>query len=274
MKKHLEARVELVIISLVLIVSIFAFFLLNDSAAWFAENDQVESSGLSLSAKSTSNLIISNNVNEIRAGVLNFNVNFGTQRENMIPVTRDTDLNPTAPHLVYITNHYNVNSVTGLGTTPDALGFTPVPTTDNESYFIEHEVYLASVVDSIAVTALTATITVPDQKYLTDIYINAASVDFYVLDTETDDYVYRGTTSVSDSVNATSNKSIDLFDEEDENKVIPKNTDGYITVLMRFYFDGALTYSESEIEKAYINSSTVTVNSDMIYLGVQFDAVE
>ena len=268
MKKHLEVRIELIFISLVLIVSIFAFFLLNDSAAWFAENDQVESGGLSLSAKSTANLIISDNVDEIRRGVLNFNVSFKTQRENMIAVTRDPIRNTSAPYLVYITNHYNVNSVTGLGD-PDSLGFTAVPV-GNTSYYIEHEVYLASVVDSIAVTALTATITVPDQKYLTDIYINAASIDFYVLDTETGEYVYRETTSVSDGVN---NKGVDLFDKDDENKVVPKNTDGYITVLMRFYFDGALTYRDSNgVENAYINSTTV--KADKISIGVQFDAVE
>ena len=76
MKKYIEIRIELIIISLVLIVSLFAFFLLNDSTAWFAENDTVDQNGMSLSAKTTPNLIISKNIDDIRAGVLNFNVDF------------------------------------------------------------------------------------------------------------------------------------------------------------------------------------------------------
>ena len=271
MKKYLEARIELFVISLVLIVSIVAFCILNSSTAWFARNGQVQADGISISAEASSNLIIAKDPADITAGNINFDVSFENDKlDNMIPVTRDTTLNPSEPHLVYVTNHYAVDFYTGLVKNDADLGLTPVPTTDNEVYFIEKTVYLASVVGSIDVTALTATITVGNQgelsaeKYLEDKeYLKAATVDFYVGSVSTEGY--RGTTSIAESL---SGAIVDLFDSDGGE--IPSYTDEPITVIMRFYFDGALVDGTSG--DAYINS--VKVNTAGINLGVQFSAVE
>ena len=263
MKKYLEARIELFVISLVLIVAIVAFSILNIGTAWFAKNDQVSAGGFSLSVSSMTNLIIAKDPDDITSGVINFDVNFtDSERTNMIAVTRDETIPST--YLKYVTNHYAVDKVSGNALPGSSLEFAPVPETDNEIYFVDHVVYLASVVDSIEVASLTATITVSDQSYLENEFIKAASIDFYV--GEVSATGYRGTTSIAKSLSGAEDKSIDLF--ESEGGVVPLNTEGYITVIMRCYFDGALVDGTSG--KAYINS--YTVNTDKVLFGVQFAA--
>lgn len=57
MKKRLDARLAMITISLVLILSIFAFILINGSAAWFADNRDVETGGMKISVKSDMDVI-------------------------------------------------------------------------------------------------------------------------------------------------------------------------------------------------------------------------
>ena len=52
MKNHLEARISLIFISLVLILSIGALMLLNGSVAWFAENKDLDAHGMSVNVMS------------------------------------------------------------------------------------------------------------------------------------------------------------------------------------------------------------------------------
>lgn len=300
MKKYLEARIELIIISLVLIVSIFAFSLLNGSTAWFASNEEVSSNNLSLTISSTPNLIISDNIKDIREGKVKFNVGLdgGISRENMIAVTRDPAKNANDPHLVYITNHYYVDSL-GLGD-PEKLGFTPVPEEDNEAYFIEKTIYLSTVGGSISVKALNATLSAsltPQNKdegdSTTPSFINATAIDlyYYVCDKtqdackncsdekcSNDTWQWCGTTWVADSVGG---NGLDILN----NAEIPKNTDGYIAILMRIYFDGAKTYkgtktvtnsngvtTSQEVDIAYITTNSVKIGD--VTVDVQFSAIE
>jgi hypothetical protein len=73
---------------------------------------------------------------------------------------------------------------------------------------------------------------------------------------------YRGTTSVA------SDQSVDIF--SGAGGTVPLNTDGYIKVIMRCYFDGALQDTTSG--KAYVNSEQV--KADGVVIGVNFVAVE
>lgn len=57
MKKRVEARVGIIFISLTLILSIFAFMLLNGSVAWFAENRDIDASNMSVQVKSPAQII-------------------------------------------------------------------------------------------------------------------------------------------------------------------------------------------------------------------------
>ena len=52
MKKHIDARLGIIFISLTLILSIFAFMLLNGSVAWFADNKDVDAGAMTVAVKS------------------------------------------------------------------------------------------------------------------------------------------------------------------------------------------------------------------------------
>ena len=98
--------------------------------------------------------------------------------------------------------------------------------------------------------------------------MHAIRIDFYVDEVSLDGY--RGTTSLADALKTENNyiyEGIELFGPEDDE--IPLNTEGYITVIMRCYFDGALLDDEGN---AYINSYTVL--SDRVYIGVDFTVSE
>ena len=57
MKKMLDARLGIVFISLVLILSIFALMMLNGSAAWFAENKDVGANNMNVTVKSPAQIV-------------------------------------------------------------------------------------------------------------------------------------------------------------------------------------------------------------------------
>lgn len=249
-----------VIFALILLTIVFVGFLLsNGSLAWFAKNENVSATGFSVQVEHSPNLIIAKNVEDITNGELNFSVDFkGTARSNMIAVTRDE----TAPttFLKYLSSHYAVDFNTGNVKDGYELEFAPVPTENNQEYFIDYTIYIASAFKPLDVQSLSASITIPSSVDNEHLYFNAASIDFYVGEVSLEGY--RGTTSVA------SGQGVDIFSGAGGR--VPLNTDGYITVIMRCYFDGAL---QDEVSgKAYVNSEQVKV--DGVAIGVNFIAVE
>lgn len=267
MEKHLNAKIGLVFISLVLVLSIFAFMLLNGSTAWFAKNEQTYGTGMSVSVQTTPNMIIGKTPEDILEGAVVSEVRFtGTAQDNMVAVTRDESVSDT--FLKYITNHYAVDIDTGNVLDGMTLNFAPVTVLENtDVYYVDYTVYIASVVGQIDLTSLIATVTVPDASSLDNEYVKAVSVDFYL--NEVSKSGYCGTAAVADGIGEGLGRTVDLF--LSEGGTIPLNTSGnYIRVIMRCYFDGALQDPESG--KAYINSYTVQA-SDVVF-GVQFHAQE
>jgi hypothetical protein len=250
-----------VIFALILLTIVFVGFLLsNGSMAWFAKNENVSATGLSAQVQFSPNLIIAKDVNSIKENdYLAFGIDFkGTARSDMIAVTRDE----TAPEtfLKYLTSHYAVDFNTGNVKDGYELQFAPVPTENNQEYFIDYTIYIASAFKPLEVESLSATITIPSSVDNEHLYFNAASIDFYVEEVSLEGY--RGTTSVA------SDQSVDIF--SGAGGTVPLNTDGYIKVIMRCYFDGALQDTTSG--KAYVNSEQV--KADGVVIGVNFVAVE
>ena len=249
-----------VIFALILLTIVFVGLMLsNGSMAWFAKNENVSAEGLSVQVKYSPNLIIAKNVEDITKGDLEFSVNFnGTARTNMVAVTHDE----TAPDtfLKYLTTHYAVDFNTGNVKDGYELGFAPVPTENNEEYFIDYEIYIASAFEELNVKSLTANITIPASVDSEHPYFNAASIDFYVGEVSLEGY--RGTTAVA------STEGVDIF--SGAGGTVPLNSDGYIKVIMRCYFDGAL--QDEATGKAYVNSEHV--KPDGVMIGVDFIAVE
>ena len=254
-----------VIFSLILLIIVFiGFMFANRSLAWFARNEDVGANGLSASVQVSPNLIIAKDLDAIRRGDLIFDVNFnGTARENMIAVTHDSNVPST--FLKYVSNHYAVDNQTGNVKPGATLEFENVPEEDNEAYFIDYTVYIASAFEALDITALNATLIIPESVDSYHPYFYAASIDFYVEEVTKDNY--RGTTSVAEALNTKQYKGVNLFPD---GHTVPLNTEGYITVIMRCYFDGAL--QDDENDNAYINSNLV--RADAISLAVEFVAEE
>ena len=265
MTELLKQKLRLIFICATLVITFFGFLIANDSLAWFASNKAVKADGLSVSAKVSPNLVIAKSEESIKTSTdLFFSVDFkGTSRSDMIAVTHDDNIPDT--YLKYLKNHYAVGIQTGLAKPGYTLEFEPVPKEENERYFIDHVVYIASAFESLDISTLTATITVPEAVDDLHPYFNAASIDFYV--GEVSALTYCGTTSVAKATasSPSPDKTVTLL----ENTTVPLNTDGSIKVIMRCYFDGAL---EDGNGTAYVNS--YSVKTDGVVIGVEFLATE
>ena len=264
MTNVMKQKLMLSFVSLTLLVAFAGFLMMNQSLAWFSKNKVVTANGLTVSAKGTVNLIIGETVEDIQRGKMQFSVNFkGKERTDMIAVTRDPSVEDT--FLKYLINHHAVDNQSGLKKEgAEDLIFAPVPEEEDGLYYIDYVVYIAATLDALEVSSLEASIVSPTSLDAGHAYLNAASIDFYFGTVSEDGY--RGTISVADSLK--SGKKIDLF--EGNGGTIPLNTSGeYITVIMRCYFDGALT---SDANRAYVNSYNVL--TDGIAIGVHFAATE
>lgn len=259
MDKALKQTIKVIISFIMLIIVFIGFMLANRSLAWFAKNENVTANGLSANVKVSPNLIIAKDVESITEGNLVFSVDFkDAAKTNMIAVTRDETM-PTT-FLKYLTNHYAVDFSSGKVKEGYELEFDPVPAENNQEYFIDYTVYIASAFEQLPVKSLNAMITIPSTVDEHHPYFNAASIDFYVGEVSLSGY--RGTTSVA------SNTGVDLF--SNNGGVVPLNSEGHIKVIMRCYFDGAL--EDENTGKAYINSEKV--KTDRVVIGVDFVAEE
>ena len=262
MSQIVKQKIILIALSIVLLFSFLGFLCTNHSLAWFAANRRVEAEGLAVSAKVSPNLVIYKSADEIddEDKAFQFSVNFeGTSRKNMIAVTRDKDAGEYA--LKYLVNTYAVGHESGLGKTGATLEFAPVPEDGKDVYFIDYTVYIASAGVALPASSLTATIDPPalDANHK---YANAVSIDFYVGTADTAGY--RGTASVKSAATP-----VELFPS---GGTVPLCSEGSIKVIMRCYFDGALTYTEGETTRAYINS--YSAKTDGIAFGVDFVATD
>ena len=271
MSEVLKQKLMVLFISITLLFAFIGFLVLNQSLAWFSENKEVTADGLSVNAKVSPNLIIGTTVDEIQSEGVLFSVDFkGTARTNMIAVTHDSAIADT--YLKYLTSHHAIDNHTGLQKGSAELEFAAVPNEDNEPYFIDYVVYIASAFEALEVSSLKAKIVIPEAVDSLHPYFNAASIDFYVDEVNLDNFI--GTTSVADSLNGTERAEIDLF--KGQGGTVPLNTteNGYIKVIMRCYFDGALTYVDDEDGKTYAYVNSYTVKTDGVVIGVDFTATD
>lgn len=264
MTQLFKQKLTLLFIVATLIIAFAGFIMSNQSLAWFSKNKEVAAQGFSVSAKVSPNLVISKDKDGIMHENILFSVDFtDTAREKMIAVTHDSSAPDT--YLKYLTSHHAVDLNSGNAKPGMELEFATVPSVDNEKYFVDHTVYIASTFESLEVDSLKASIKVPETVDDEHFYFNAASIDFYV--NEVSAAGYRGTTSVAKCINDDPYMNVDLLPG---GGTVPLNTEGYITVIMRCYFDGALQDSDTGI--AYVNSNSV--KTDNIALGVEFVADE
>ena len=132
MTEIVKQKIILIALSIVLLFSFFGFLCTSHSLAWFAANRRVEANGVSVSAKVSPNLIISDDPDAIAEPNFNFAVDFeGAGGKNMIAVTRDADATAGGAYaLKYLVNTYAVGHESGLGKTNATLEFAPVEAHD------------------------------------------------------------------------------------------------------------------------------------------------
>lgn len=152
---------------------------------------------------------------------------------------------PAYTGLKYNYNSSTIAANTGLGNASSL--YPPVALDDenaSEHYYQDFAVQIASVDGALPADSLTVTMDVskivngtPDPTAPLSDYHQAASIDVYLGSPKDDHYI--GTLNKAGlnplTGDAQTSLSIDLTNNE-----VPCNTDGCITVTLRFYFDGAL----------------------------------
>lgn len=255
----------------------FATLITAISYAWFASNRDTDASGMALTADTTANIVISNaidsssgikaSMNEMNkgAGDSPFHVTLTSNTRKLLPAMHDSGSKDT--QLKYCADGSTVDPITGLSSGKNPSLYD-VPAAGDSPYYIDYTVYIASVGKKLTKATLTAQFNLKTE--LTGMY-KAASIDFYTRDFYTGDVKYRGTLNVAGlslsndtTYDASKTLTVSLLDDGGE---IPCNTDGYITVTMRCYFDGAL---RSPSGNTYVTTSTV--NTEMLTLAVKFTA--
>lgn len=235
-----------------LVLVVVAYMSINKTTAWFQAWNNVDASGMTVNIKTDPDLIIAKSPEELQGTGFSFWLSFsevGTRSE-MLAATRDGSVDGS--FLKYVEDPVLIDIKTGLGKGGAELTFSPVEEDENSKFYVDYTVYLCSSGDTIRTDSLTVRLFEPTApSFYTH---NAASVDVYC--GTVSDGGYRGTVSVGGGGEA--ELLIGLLDS------IPARDEGYIKVILRCYFDGALT--DPATGNAYVNSATVSTES--VSLGV------
>lgn len=269
---------QLIIPSLLMLTSLAV--LAAATMAWFASNRETDSSGMQIQVDSSNpNLVIVDatdktedaanaEVRALTAADAQFAVTLTASGTTLAPATHDWAVG-TATGLKYLRNPGAIDRVTGLqkaGAAALAYGAVPVyVNTDTRQYYFDYTVKLASTEIAMNYTALKATLSSPDlSATAANEYQHAASVDFYLGSVASGNFL------------ATANLKSPPHEVTllNTSGTIPLNTtaapaDCCITIVMRFYFDGAL---EKTAGQAYVHSDNLTTAN--FNMAVSFEAVE
>lgn len=253
------------------LLSIVMFACFSTSFGWFSTNRKTTSHGLSMGTEVTANLVIADAA-DTTADItdpkyLEFSIDFPVNETRFAPATHDSTY---STGLKYVTNETQIDYLTGLrrnGSTVELIYADAANVENGTQYYVEKTVYVAANGKKIPSAALYASISsaTVETVDVTSGTLMAASVDFY-LSGETG-LTYCGTANVANKTT-----KVTLMAPGSE---IPLNTEGYLTVVMRFYFDGALEKEKATTEdpsSAYVN--TVTVSADTVSLDILFEADE
>ena len=266
MSKRKNSIISVIAVFLGMVLCIVAGFMIqNSSLAWFASNKSVEANGMEVSAKVTPNLVISDKIDLIASpDILKsgspFAVDLKKSKSQMAPATHDDEAQ-SGSFLKYVSNAGGIDMNTGYNKPGQELNFTEVLVAEDSIFYFDCIVYIASAGTTLDVETLTATFFTNDQITLEEnAAFFAASIDFYLGEVSADSY--KGTLSLAE---AREGGRVDIYEGQ-----IPLNTEGHLTVIMRFYFDGDLANPEKQ-GYACINSDTVEIDKN-INLSVSFEA--
>ena len=238
------------------------------TTAWFAKNRDVDSNGMSMDVEVSSNLVIAKTTANIQTlnwtgiSVDSWTTENAQNSGKFLPATHDNAAGTL--QLKYCNNPGDVSLTKGYAKDGKTLAFTNVTeAAGNDSmYYRDYVVYIASSGKEFSASKLEAKLTgtVASGKD----YQNAVSVDFWLAKTKNATPAYIGTRNLLNQAT-----KLDLLNGV--TTTIPLNTSDYMTVIMRFYYDGALQKS-GDSTTAYINSAEVTTGA--LDLSVTFTATD
>ena len=241
-------------------------------------NRTVTATGMQVTARASSSLVISNTL-AVGTAITQA---FTAGPNELIPATHDIavtagteDLTLATSNLKYNTNPQAVSAASGfkVGTTELTFGNAVNNTPSGSYYFYDYVVYIAAAGGELDTADLTVKLGVTsaiNTNLATAAYDtwNACSVDFYVSEDTNTTGTYIGTLNLANTgltVNATTGlyetDALTLVDDG----TIPVNgsTSDYLMVTMRVYFDGALEKSSGQ---AYVYSNSIAT------AGIEFSA--
>lgn len=176
--------------------------IIGATAAWFASNRRVDSTGMTARVQTTSNLIISDSLQNlsIHASAPD-KVTFTRAASSLVPCrhilstdslpsrganSEDTHFSTSPTGLYYNTNPQDVDMDEGLGVTDATLYFSPVPIPSSDSalrFYMDFLVYIASAGGNITTTDFTVSMSAQragENPPAPPSYFKAASVDVYI----------------------------------------------------------------------------------------------
>jgi len=271
------------------LVGLSFMMILGVTIAWFAKNEEVKGSGMDAGMKVLPTLVMGSTSGAITQNsiLLSEEQIFDAKSYYLKPASHNDTLGYSnegcKTGLVYITNPKSISDSTGYKLSGATLQYQPVPeytlSTIGRRYYIDYEAYISSESKEMKVSAFNASLVyTPEDTDTyqnledTDPYVKAASVDFYLSTTEQKNYV--GTLHLAGALEGSSYPSkLDLFGKypAGTQKIVPYVEDGYIRVIMRFYFDGELEDYQNP-GTAYVHSSGLKVNG--FHVSVKFEGEE
>lgn len=238
-------------IAMVLVASIA---LGSSTYAWFASNNKVTADGMSVQATTAQSLVIDTDC-KVDAKTT---ANFTAHSTALTPITYDTAT------YKYCSNGEDIDPATGLAITGKTVALTEVPTGSVDSYYKDYVVYIASAGSEMTGKTLKANVTfntaTSTQK--------AVTVDFKLFDAVSTDLTAQPVaTERTVTTNAANSAEVTLG----TGLTIPQNTgNSSIPILMRVYFDGALT-GNTENSGAFVYTNSV--NTTALGFSVEFSVV-
>ena len=244
--------------------------LVSATIAWFAMNRTTDSDGMQLQVDANPNLVISDSTSaaggiqdqDISAinGGSPFTVTFSTNANAYEPSTHDSDYTTYNTGLKVITLADRTLQNIGVATGIYSGSSYENATTAN---YVDYVVYIASHAEALTGVKMTATISSATKEVAgnpTEISggtLMATSIDIYKDSVSSANYL--GTTNVAGKA------SVYVLGDANNTGTVPHNTEGYLTYVLRCYFDGALESNGT----AYIN--TATLDTSTVTLNVRFE---
>ncbi len=261
---------------------------LNFSFGWFSEVREAKQNGMQLTMQASGNLILSDSTAEIVKTALSsvnggspFAVSAYTDSNRYTPASHDGEYATYPTGLKYVVNSGQVDHATGIGAN---ILYATAENGEDRRFYVDYTVYVAAHGKALPSATLRVSIACATKEVdgipteITEGSLMATSVDIYRNTTAAGNYV--GTLNVAGldaavndypgSYNAAATRGeLYLIGGPDTTGTIPRNTDGYLTYVLRFYFDGAL---QSGTNQTYIY--TAALDCSKVALGIRFDAAE